>query len=494
MSPQRLEIIDRVVREGIRAGGFPGAAVIVGRRGAVVWKKGFGTQGWSSISPSVSTDRTIYDLASLTKVVATTTAAMILYDEGRLPLDAKVANYLPLFEGRWKDEVTVRHLLTHRGGLPAGRDLWRIAGNPDEARQAVVETPLAYRPGQYFEYSDLGADLLGMVIETVAGVSLDLFLQQRVFRPLGMFDTGFLPADSVRDRVAPTEVSPPRGYPLQGQVHDENAYALGGVAGHAGLFGTADDLAVFAQLMLNGGIYDGMRIVSDSAVRLFTQRAAGSRALGWEMAEGRHGAGEYLSPTAYGHVGFTGTSIWIDPQRDMFVILLTNRVHAARARRPATVIADVRSDLADAAALAVTDDDLRVMVMPAAFRADRAHNWNKPVRSRRSRRKSTTVRRPTAAKSAKPARSAKPPATGIAAKSSASASAKAGAKSSSAKSSGTKASPGKAKKAAKAGNSAKSGKAAKAGRSRPSASRVLAKDKEKPAARSGTKPAGKARG
>lgn len=405
MSPERLEIIDRVVREGIRAGGFPGAAVIVGRRGAAVWRKGFGTQGWKAGSPFVTTDRTIYDLASLTKVIATTTAAMILYDEGRLQLDAKVANYLPGFEGRWKDEVTVRHLLTHRGGLPAGRDLWRIAGNSGEARHAVIETPLAYRPGQYFEYSDLGADLLGMVVETVAGVSLDLFLQQRVFRPLGMYDTGFLPSDSVRDRVAPTEVSPPRGYPLQGQVHDENAYALGGVAGHAGLFGTADDLAVFAQMMLNGGIFNGVRVVSDSTVRLFTQRAAGSRALGWEMAEGRHGAGEYLSPSAYGHVGFTGTSMWIDPQRDMFVILLTNRVHAARARRPSTVIADVRSDLADAAALAVTDDDLRITTMPAAFRADRAVNWNKPIRSRRSRRGKSSKPRSSAATSSRPAKS-----------------------------------------------------------------------------------------
>jgi hypothetical protein len=298
----------------------------------------------------------------------------------------------------------------------------------------------------------------------------------------------------VRDRVAPTEVSPPRGYPLQGQVHDENAYALGGVAGHAGLFGTADDLAVFAQMMLNGGIYDGMRIVSDSTVRLFTQRAAGSRALGWEMAEGRHGAGEYLSPAAYGHVGFTGTSLWIDPQRDMFVILLTNRVHAARARRPATVIADVRSDLADAAALSVTDDDLRVLTMPAAFRADRAVNWNKPVRSRRSRRKSTTVRRPTTVKSARPSKSAKPLATKVAAKSSASAAGKAGAMSSGAKSPAPKAVPGKTAKAATTATAAKSGKTATAGRARPSASRVAAGSGKKTAAKSARKPATKARG
>jgi len=392
MSPERLEIIDRVILEGIRAGGFPGAAVVIGRQGAAVWRKGFGTLGWGTTSPAVTTDRTIYDLASLTKVIATTTAAMILYDEGKLSLDAKVADYIPGWAGRWKDEVTVRHLLTHRSGLPAGRDLWRVARSPGEARQTVIDTPLAFRPGQYFEYSDLGADMLGMVVEAVAGMPLDVFVRQRVFEPLGMNDTFFLPPDSVHDRVAPTEVSPPRGYPLQGQVHDENAYALGGVAGHAGLFGTADDLAVFAQMMLDGGIYRGTRLVSEATVRLFTQRAAGSRALGWEMAEGRHGAGEYLSPTAYGHVGFTGTSMWIDPERNMFVILLTNRVHAARARRPATVIADVRSDLADAAALAVTDDALRINAMPAAFRADRAVNWNKPLRSRRSRHKRSKTR------------------------------------------------------------------------------------------------------
>jgi CubicO group peptidase (beta-lactamase class C family) len=412
MSPERLEIIDRVIREGIRAGGFPGAAVVIGRQGAAVWRKGFGTLGWGDASPAVSTDRTIYDLASLTKVVATTTAAMILYDEGRLPLDAKVQQFIPGFAGKWKDQVTIRHLLTHRSGLPAGRDLWRIANVPEEARQAVIATPLAFRPGRYFEYSDLGADMLGMVVEVVAGMPLDVFVRQRVFEPLGMHDTFFQPPDSVHDRVAPTEVSPPRGYPLQGQVHDENAYALGGVAGHAGLFGTADDLAVFAQMMLNGGVYEGTRIISDSTVRLFTHRAAGSRALGWEMAEGRHGAGEYLSPSAYGHVGFTGTSLWIDPQRNMFVILLTNRVHAARARRPATVIADVRADLADAAALAVTDQELWVNVMPAAFRADRAINWNKPLRSRRSRHKKSkshaaatagrSVAKKGAAKSAEP--------------------------------------------------------------------------------------------
>lgn len=389
MSPDRLEIIDRVVREGMRAGGYPGAAVVIGRQGAAVWRKGFGTLGWAFESPAVTADQTIYDLASLTKVVATTTAAMILCDEGRLPLDAKVTDYLPGFVGRWKDEVTIRHLLTHRSGLPAGRELWRVARTPDEAKESVLTTKLRYHPGRAYIYSDLGADVLGWVVEAIAGQPLDVFVRNRVFDPLGMHNTFFLPPDSVRDRVAPTIG--------QGLVHDENAQTLGGVAGHAGLFSTADDLAVFAQMMLDGGIYHGTRIVSDSTVRLFTQRAAGSRALGWEMADGRHGAGEYLGASAYGHVGFTGTSLWIDPQRDMFVILLTNRVHLARVRRPSTVIADIRADLADAAALAVTDDDLRITTMPASFRADRAVNWNKPLRVRRSRHKRPPTR-PTASK------------------------------------------------------------------------------------------------
>lgn len=395
MAAERLEIIDRIVNEGIRAGGYPGAAVVIGRQGAAVWRKGFGTLGWGIGSPAVTADSTIYDLASLTKVVATTTAAMILYDEGRLPLDSKVADHLPGFVGKWKDEVTIRHLLTHRSGLPAGRELWRVSRTPEQNKQAVIATTLRFRPGRSFIYSDLGADVLGWVVESIAGQPLDAFVRQRLFEPLGMASTFFLPPDSVHDRVAPTDRSARRGFVVGAQVHDENAYVLGGVAGHAGLFGTADDLAVFAQMMLNGGTYGETRIVSEETVRLFTQRAAGSRALGWEMAEGRHGAGEYLSSTAYGHIGFTGTSLWIDPQRDMFVILLTNRVHAARVKRPATVISDIRADLSDAAALAVTDEELHISVMPASFRADRALNWNKPYRTRRSRR-ARTVKRPTA--------------------------------------------------------------------------------------------------
>lgn len=383
MSSERLAKIDHVVQRGIAAGGYPGAAVVVGRRGAAVWEKGFGRLSWEKTSPWVSTDRTIYDLASLTKVVGTTSALMVLYDEGKIGLDDPVSRYIPEFSGGEKDRVTLRMLLEHRSGLPAGRDLWRIAHTPDEARAAVIATPLVCEPGRCYEYSDLGADMLGFVAEAVSGQRLDQFLNERVFTPLGMSDTFFRPSDSLKARIAPTETNTRRGYSLQGEVHDENAFALGGIAGHAGLFSTAADLAVFAQMMLNGGEFNGTRIVADSTVALFTTRAAGTRALGWDTCGGSGSCGKYLGADAYGHTGFTGTSLWLDPDRDMFVLLLTNRVHDARAKRPAKVIADVRADLADAAALAVTDYGDGMLAMPAAFRADKAVDWNRPERHAR---------------------------------------------------------------------------------------------------------------
>jgi len=387
MSAKRLATINRVVERGIKAGGYPGAAVVVGRKGAVVWQKGFGHLGWTKDAASVTADSTIYDLASLTKVVGTTTALMILFDEGKLRLDDSVVKFIPEFTGGGKDAVTIRQLLEHRSGLPAGRDLWRIAHTPEEARAAVIATNLEAAPGTRYEYSDLGADMLGFVVEKISGQTLDQFLAARVFTPLGMKDTRFRPDASLRGRIAPTEINPPRGYPLRGEVHDENAYALGGVAGHAGLFSTASDLAIFAQMMLNGGEFNGTRIVADSTVKLFSTRAkgAGTRALGWDTCDGEYGCGKYMDEQSYGHTGYTGTSLWIDPDNRMFVILLTNRVHAATARRPAKVISDVRADLADAAELAVTDLEGGMLDMPKSFRADRAVGWNKPEHVTRSR-------------------------------------------------------------------------------------------------------------
>jgi CubicO group peptidase (beta-lactamase class C family) len=389
MSAERLAEIDRIVRRGVTAGGFPGASVVVGRKGYAVWSRGVGTLDWRSGGAAVDPETSIYDLASLTKVVATTTAIMILYDEGKVALDAPVSRYLPAFAGEQRDLVTVSHLLTHRAGLPAGLEVWRRTANPADARAAVLAAPLKRAPGTAYEYSDLGPMLLAFLVEAVSGQSFDAFVKARVFDPLGMTDTGFRPSMREVSRIAPTEVTPPRGYPLRGEVHDENAFRLGGVAGHAGLFSTAADLSIFAQMMLQGGRYGDRRIVSDSTVARFTRRTAGRRALGWDTCAAEGGCGQFLTARAFGHTGYTGTSLWIDPDHELFVVLLSNRVHAPKARRPATVIMDVRHDLADAALLAVMDDPTGVRRMPESFRADRQVNWNTPLRS--------AARRPVAA-------------------------------------------------------------------------------------------------
>jgi CubicO group peptidase (beta-lactamase class C family) len=407
MSAERLDAINRVVERGIAAGGYPGAAVIVGRKGKAVLQRGFGRLAWDESSPEVSPSSTIYDLASLTKVVGTTTAVMVLFDQGRMSLDAPVSRYLPEFSGGEKNLVTIRELLTHRSGLPAGRDVFRVTKDPAEARRLVLETPLQSHPGQYYEYSDLGADVLAMAVEAVSAQPLDEFLADYVFHPLGMYDTSFRPADSLSARIAPTGSSA-TGRAKRGQVNDENAYAMGGVAGHAGLFSTATDLSVFAQMMLNGGVYNGVRIIADSTVQIFTTRAAGHRALGWDTPSGSYGSGNYLSEHAFGHTGFTGTSVWIDPDRDMFVILLTNRVYASRSPHPVRVIADVRSDLSDAASLSVTDMASGALVMPASFRADREVGWHEVQRSNRAGRarhaKSLSSRHGTRAESTRAAK------------------------------------------------------------------------------------------
>lgn len=388
MLATRLGEIDTLVMRGIAAGGFPGAAVVIGRKGGQVMANGFGHTGWSATSPAVSADSTAYDLASLTKVVATTSAIMALYDDGVVALDDPVRKWVPSFSGGAKDRVTIRQLLTHRSGLPPGRDIWKFMGDRAAARRAVISTSLVRvcPPGSCYMYSDLGADMLGFVVEAAAREPLDRFTQRRIFRPLGMEETTFRPDTAEVRRLAPT------GAP-RGRVHDGNAAALGGVAGHAGLFSTASDLAVFAQMLLNGGEYDGTRIFKQSTVALFTKRAAGTRALGWDTCDSanvRSTCGRYLSARAFGHTGFTGTSLWIDPDREMFMILLTNRVDDPRVRRPERVIHDIRADVADAAVLAVVDagDGVapRTLASSPGFRSDHVQRWQEPVSTRRSKK------------------------------------------------------------------------------------------------------------
>ena len=368
MSAERLAVIDRVVGSGIDAGGFPGAAVVVGRHGAVVWERGYGTLAPGS-PDAVDPARTMFDLASLTKVVATGAAAMVLVDQGRIGLDDPVARWIPEFRAGVKAQVTIRHLLTHRSGLPAGRVL--VADDAAESRRMVLRTPLVNAPGVRFTYSDLGPVVLGVVIERVTGERLDRFVRRAVYAPLGMRSTGFRPSRADASRLAATEPGVPRG-----EVHDRTAHALGDVAGHAGLFATASDLATFARFMLDGGRHGDSSIVGDTTVALFTRRGPDDRqALGWETCAGGGSCGHVLGPTAYGHTGFTGTSIWIDPERDLFVIVLTNWIAGRADGRvaPVAIVHDVRGDVADVAALAVVDRD--TTAMPTRMRSDARIGW-----------------------------------------------------------------------------------------------------------------------
>jgi serine-type D-Ala-D-Ala carboxypeptidase len=399
MSAARLAVIDRVVTRGMSAGGYPGAAVVVGRKGGIVVQRGFGHLDWNAnTSNVVSASETLYDLASLTKVVGTTAAIMALYDDGKIRISDRVVTYLPEFSGGMNDLVTIEHLLTHRSGLPAGRDIWKISSSASEARSAILATQVREVPGRSYVYSDLGPSILGYLVEAVAQQPLDVYLHNRVFGPLRMHSTFYRPADSLRYRIAPTAEISSRGSPLRGVVHDINAYAQGGVSGHAGLFSTASDLAIFAQMMLGKGSYKDVQIFSPTTVGLFTLRTAGRRALGWDTAEGDFGSGQYLTSRSFGHTGFTGTSIWIDPDHDMFMILLTNRVHGPRARRPVKVIADVRSDLSDAAVLAVTDAPEGLRTMPAHFRADKAVGWNTPPKKKKAAPKRAPAKKKAVAK------------------------------------------------------------------------------------------------
>jgi CubicO group peptidase (beta-lactamase class C family) len=370
MSVSRLAMIDDVVLRGIGAGGFPGAAVIVARHGGIVWERGYGTLDWRS-NAAVDAERTMYDLASLTKIVATTAATMVLVDRGKLQLDERVTHYLPAFRGGMKDQVTIRDLLTHRSGLPAGRDMPRGA-SVESARNAVLATSLVRAPGSEYEYSDLGMDVMGFVIERVTHQPLDQFLRRAVYTPLGMRSTMFRPDASLRARIAPTETPVARG-----EVHDPMARALGGVAGNAGLFSTASDLAVFAQLMLDGGVAGSTRLFADSIAREFTKPGPGWRGLGWQTCPGDGSCGHYLSTRAFGHTGFTGTSMWIDPERDLVVIVLTNWIHgrASGGVAPVGVVQDVRSDIVDLAALSIIDDGPE-RPLPWRLRSELQNGWN----------------------------------------------------------------------------------------------------------------------
>jgi CubicO group peptidase (beta-lactamase class C family) len=292
----------------------------------------------------------LYDLASLTKVVATVPAVMLLVDRGKVQLDRPVRDYLPDFQGAGKEQVTVRMVLSHTSGLPPWRPFFRQARDAAAMRRMVMEEPLRWTPGRQVEYSDLNGMLMGWIVEAASGEPLDRFAHDQVFAPAGMSQTLYRPPRAAWRRAAPVGVW--RGTPVAGQVHDQNAARLGGVSGHAGLFSTGADLARYAQVLLRGGRTPACSVlIRSGTVALFTQPAAAGRGLGWEMRDTTttDNTGTRLSVRAYGHTGFTGTSLWIDPARDLFVILLTNRVYAPRARHSIPLLKEIRGRVSDAA-------------------------------------------------------------------------------------------------------------------------------------------------
>jgi CubicO group peptidase (beta-lactamase class C family) len=350
------DTLRRVLDAAVTDRAFPGAFAVVGNGRGVIAQHGAGALDWpggAGAESAVPDARTMWDLASLTKVVGLTSALIQLVADGKIALDAPAQRYLPEWRGAGKERVTVRHLLTHASGLPAWRPLHKEAASPEAALTLAYATELDTLPGARYVYSDLGLILLAKVAERTSGEPLDQYLARHVFGPLGMRDTRYRPDASQRARIAPTEYDPWRQRKLRGEVHDENAFALGGVAGHAGLFSTGADLARFARAYLGGGALEGVRVFDAELVRQFTTRqdsALSHRALGWETPTGQNSAGHLMAPTAFGHTGFTGTSLWIDPVHDVFVILLTNRVNPTR-QNPK--IGAVRVALADAVLAAV---------------------------------------------------------------------------------------------------------------------------------------------
>jgi beta-glucosidase-like glycosyl hydrolase/CubicO group peptidase (beta-lactamase class C family) len=345
-------LLDRAVVDDA----FPGGVMALGLKDDLV-VHAFGKLTRDA-KAGVVTENTMYDMASLTKAMVTTTAAMMLVQQKRLDLDAPVTRYLPEWaaaaksdpDPTWRARATVRMLLLHDAGLPAHRDFYKQAKGHDAVLALVEAEPLVHEPGTQVEYSDLGFIMLGEIIERLTGESLDEFARDNIFAPLGMENSLYNPPAAMRARIAPTEFDADfRKRLIVGEVHDENAWALGGVSGNAGLFSTAGDVAIFAQMILNGGIYGHHRIVSRAVIEQFTARQSigdSARTLGWDVPTPPvSSAGRYFSADSFGHMGFTGTSLWIDPDRDLFVILLTNRVNPTRANEQ---IRQVRPALHDA--------------------------------------------------------------------------------------------------------------------------------------------------
>lgn len=349
-APAAFPHIDAAIQESVDTGWIPGAVLVIGHNGQVVYRKAY---GWRALVPHRErmTLDTIFDAASLTKVVATTPSVMRLFEQGKLRIDDPVTKYLPEFQGG-KSPITIRLLMTHFSGMPPDLILEpRWHGYQTGIEKALTTKPIN-PPGARFMYSDINFILMGEIVRRVSGEPLNQFAHEQVFEPLGMRDTGFLPSPKLIPRIAPTEINPDTGLPFRGVVHDPTARYMGGVAGHAGLFTTADDLAKYAEMMLNMGQYNGVRIFDPMAVKKFTEPASPAdqpilRGLGWDLdSPFSSNRGELYPIGSFGHTGFTGTSMWMDQTTNSFVILLTNAVHPKRGHS----LSSLRSRVATAVA------------------------------------------------------------------------------------------------------------------------------------------------
>lgn len=324
--------VEKLINSAISDSAFPGAVVLVLKDGKIIFEKAFGYFTYDKNLPT--TLNTLFDLASLSKVISTTTCAMICIDRKLFKLDDKVSKYIPQFAANGKENITIRNLLLHNGGLPAFKPYYKMFDNSKDVLNDIYNTQLSYPVGAKTVYSDLGIITLGKIIEKVTGTSLDKFAQKEIFDLLCMKNTMYNPGDSLKKYCAPTEFDDYwRHRQIQGEVHDETSSMLGGIAGHAGLFSTAADIAKILQLLLDNGKVNGRQIINPATVKLFTRRqsAESTRGLGWDTKSAKgSSAGEMFSNISFGHTGFTGTSAWVDPARNLFVIFLTNRVYPSR--------------------------------------------------------------------------------------------------------------------------------------------------------------------
>lgn len=328
MDSLRLLVVDEIVAEGLQRDKMPGCVVMIGHRNSIVLYKAYG-QRQLLPEPEPMVKDTVFDMASLTKPIATATSIMLLVEDGKIDLSKTVATYVPEFAANGKEGITVQQLLVHSGGLIPDNSIRDYADGPAEAFRRIHELEPYVEPGTKFVYTDVGFIVLAEIVERVSGQTVHEFSQQRIFKPLGMAETGYLPDDELKKRCAPTEQRDEAW--IQGEVHDPRAYALGGIAGHAGLFSTASDLARYCQMLIGKGTLQQTRIMAPATVAKMTAAvdvSSGIRTLGWDMKSPySSNRGDFFSRSAFGHGGFTGTSMWIDPEKDLFVIFLSNRVH-----------------------------------------------------------------------------------------------------------------------------------------------------------------------